>query len=471
MARFTLRTRLTIAYTAVVAVALLCFSWIAFAAVHATLGAQLESRLIETSTAVQPVPDIRGGRVVLDPDDRQVMLTLLAQSHLNGFVLDAAGRTVFSSSPRPPAALVAAIRAGATGRDDVRVGGESIAYRTLPVRQDGRTYGSVTTWSSRSFNDDVARTTLLALLGAALAVIAVAALVGGWFARRLLRPVTDVSAVISHIEATDLSERLAWTGADDELGRLCSTFDRLLDRLEEAFDHQRRFTADASHELRTPLSVMRAEIELALARDRDAEAYRRALTRLQAECTRLEALVESLLLSARGDSSTLATALISLDDVARRVIDRMQTPAAAAGVTLEHRGDERAITRGDQPLIESATLAIVDNAIRYSSPENRVRLTVDVTGRWARMIIADTGPGFTDRALKDARQRFWRDDPARSGSSTGLGLSIAHEIAQRHGGTLELRNDTRAGAVVCLSLPLENARLHRGEKPATIMNV
>ena len=298
-----------------------------------------------------------------------------------------------------------------------------------------------------------------------------AAAIGGWFARRLLRPLADVSAVISHIEATDLSERLAWTGADDELGRLCSTFDRLLDRLEAAFDHQRRFTSDASHELRTPLSVMRAEIELALARERDADAYRRALARLQAETTRLEALIESLLLSARGDAVAITTTPVSLDEVARHVIDRMHTPAKAANVTLEHRACERAVSRGDRQLIESATLAIVDNAIRHSPSNGTVRLTVDVSDRWARLAVSDDGAGFSERALTDAMQRFWRDDPARSGNHAGLGLSIADAIARRHGGTLELHNDAHAGATVRLALPLADAQLQNERFPATIMNV
>jgi signal transduction histidine kinase len=468
MHRLAFRTRLTIAYTTILALALLLFSGIAFIAIRLTLNAQLQSRIQTTETAIRSVPDIRHGQVVFDPDDRAQFLEMLAESHVNGVTVASDGRVLLSNVAHPPRELLAALRGRAPRYGDLRTGAETLTFAVEPISQGNRSYGATAVWSSQELADGAARSALVALLGATLALIVIAGLFGGWLARRLLRPVADLSELISDIEATDLSERLAWTGPDDELGRLCTTFDRLLDRLEYAFDHQRRFTADASHELRTPISVMRAEIELALARERDAGDYRRALQRLQAETTRLEALIESLLLTARGASGTAALQLVSLDEIARRAIDRMTTPAQLARVTLALDANADAYALADPPLIESATLALVDNAIHHTPPGGSVRVAVLANDAWVQLSVADSGSGFSERALLEATQRFWRDDPARSGKGMGLGLSIAHAIAAQHDGRIELRNDERAGAVVDLWLPRAENVMSRRQVHATI---
>jgi two-component system OmpR family sensor kinase len=450
----TMHARLTLAYAVILAVALLAFSGAAFIAVRTLLGAQLEARLQTTASAVQTIPDVRHGRVVLDPDDRLQFQLLLAENHVDGTVLADDGRLVFSSGGSPAAAVVDAARwSSVPHRGDVRVGGQTVAFQSEPIRGDGRTYGAVVVWSSRAFNDDIAWTSLLGSLAATLFVVAVAVAVGGRLSRQLLRPLSDMSALIAAIAATDLSERLAWNGPDDELGRLCSTFDRLLDRLEAAFEQQRRFTADASHELRTPLSVMRAEIELALARDRDAAAYVEALERLQAETQRLEALVEGLLLAARGDAVTVTAGVVDLDDVARRVVDRMTTPARIANVTIACASHADAHARAEQPLVESAVLALIDNAISYTPAGGSVHVMVGVDAGTAYVSVADGGAGFTAAALHAATHRFWRDDASRSRRGAGLGLSIARTIAERHGGSLVVRNATNGGGIVTLMIP------------------
>jgi signal transduction histidine kinase len=258
--------------------------------------------------------------------------------------------------------------------------------------------------------------------------------------------------MISEIEATDLGERLVWTGPDDELGRLCNTFDRLLDRLETAFERERRFIADASHELRTPLSVMRAEVELALMHERTPDAYRLALQRLQRETQRLEVLAQNLILTTRDDADTVTMVAVAAADVAQRAVARMQPLAMSRGITLTCEGSTTVDVTADADMLERAIVILVDNALRFA--RSMVAVDVSFDGTNATITVRDDGPGFSDEALREATSRFWRDDPARSGEGTGLGLAIARTIIERHSGTIELRNAPGgAGAVVVVTVP------------------
>jgi signal transduction histidine kinase len=262
--------------------------------------------------------------------------------------------------------------------------------------------------------------------------------------------------MISEIEATDLTERLAWNGPDDELGRLCTTFDRLLSRLETAFERERRFIADASHELRTPLSVMRAEVELALMHDRSPEAYRSALVRLQRETQRLETLAQSLLLTARNDAGAVTPAPLAVADVADAATSRMLPLATSRGIALTSEAMADVDVFADAALLEGALITLIDNALRFA--RTRVTVTASANAASVSIAVSDDGPGFSEVALREATGRFWRDDPARSGNGTGLGLAIARSIVERHQGTIALRNAAAGtGAVVVLTVPAQTA--------------
>jgi hypothetical protein len=153
-------TRLTIAYTAIVAFALVVFSFIAFAAVNITLTAQLQGRLQTMVTAEHSVPDVRNHRLLFDPDDRVQFLQMLAQTHLSGLTATTGGRVLLSNLAHPPHAFIALARYATPRSGDVRIDGDTLAYRSYPIFSQGRQYGSVVVWASRSLNNDVARTTL-----------------------------------------------------------------------------------------------------------------------------------------------------------------------------------------------------------------------------------------------------------------------------------------------------------------------
>jgi two-component system, OmpR family, sensor kinase len=453
MHRMTIRARLILAYSAIVAVAVLLLGGVAFVTVRFALERAFQTRLDTTARAIRSVVDVKHGRLHnLDYEDLLQLQTLLGQG-LNGAVLRSDGSLLASNLAVPPAALLTSIATSAAASSGLaRVDRGTTAYDVLPIVEAGRRYGTIMAWQSRDVYNDVERITLIALGVAGFVVIAAAAAAGGTIIGRTLRPVIELSAMISEIEATDLGERLDWQGPDDELGRLCNTFDRLLDRLETVFERERRFIADASHELRTPLSVMRAEVELALMHERSPEAYRSALQRLQRETYRLEVLAQSLILTAR-DDATSVTVNVPAAGVAERAAARMQPLATSRGITLTCTASSAVEITADADMMERAIVTLGDNALRFA--RSRIEIGVSSNSTMVDIAVSDDGPGFSDDALRDATGRFWRDDPARSGEGTGLGLAIARSIIERHRGTIELQNtSTGTGAVVVLTVPV-----------------
>jgi two-component system OmpR family sensor kinase len=453
MRRLTIQTRFTLAYAAVVAIAVIVLGTVAFLTVRFALETAFETRLDTTAKAIRSIVDIRHGKLQdLEREDLFQFQALLGQG-LNGAVLRLDGSLDSSNLSTPPTDVLQSISHVATDDAVVHVDRGSTLYVVMAIAEAGKRYGTLVAWESRSVYNYAVRITLIALGGAGFLVIAAAAAAGGSLSRRMLRPVTDLSAMISEIEAADLAERLAWDGPDDELGRLCITFDRLLDRLETAFEHERRFIADASHELRTPLSVMRAEVELALMHDRTPEAYRSALQRLQRETHRLETLAQSLILTTRDDSQTLASFPVAAGDVAERAKMRMEPLATSRGIELTGDIPDAGDIMADADMLERAIVALINNAIRFA--RSRVDVTVRAAGTTAGITVSDDGPGFSESGLHEATNRFWRDDPSRSGEGTGLGLAIARSIIERHGGTITLRNAIEGtGAVVVLTVPI-----------------
>jgi signal transduction histidine kinase len=451
--RVTFQMRLVLAITAIVAFAVVLLGAIAFATVRISLESSLDTRLGTTVRAIRSVVDVRHGRMQnLEGEDRAEFLSLLGQ-RVNGAVLRADGSVMASDLTHPPSAVIAAIAATHAPHGIVNTNSGDIVYVTQPIADNGKLLGTAAAWESRSSFDDALRATTTALIGAGIVLVLIAAAAGGLLARRVLRPVTELSAMISHIEASDLAERLKWDGPNDELGRLCMTFDRLLDRLETAFNRERRFIADASHDLRTPLTVMRAEAELALMHERTPGEYRTTLQRLQAETRRLETFAQSLLLSARQDAGAGAPVPLAIDAVAQRATERMRPLAIARTIALTNGSAGPALALGDADALESAVVALIDNALRFAPAGGNVDVATLHDEQTVTIVVSDSGPGFTNDGLREATGRFWRDDPARSGAGSGLGLSIARSIVEHHQGTIILRNGETGGAIVALTLP------------------
>ncbi len=280
---------------------------------------------------------------------------------------------------------------------------------------------------------------------------------GGLFlAGRALAPVDRITRAARAIEATGLHERLPEPPTGDEIGRLARTLNALIARLEAAFTRQRQFTADASHELRTPLTIMGGEVDVTLRHERTPEEYRETLAGVRDEVTHMQALVADLLLLARDDTTPpIPPTVIDLADVASAVIEQLRPLADARGQTIAlHTAP--APVRGGADDLERLARNIVENAIRYTSRQGAITVTVRRDGGTVALAVADTGPGIAASALPHLFDRFYRADPGRNRAAggTGLGLAIAQAIAHRHGGAISVTSAAGEGSTFTLTLPL-----------------
>lgn len=265
---------------------------------------------------------------------------------------------------------------------------------------------------------------------------------------RTLIPVERMRREVEAITATQLDRRVQ-AGAEDEIGRLASTMNAMLDRLERASERQRRFVADASHEVRIPLTRMRSALELARAGHTDAgEAIASAIEDTEA----MEALLEQLLFLARSDEGAEHPSLrpLDLDTVVFTETDRLLDRAR---VEVDRSQVSGAHVLGDRSLLARAVRNLLDNAERHA--EGAVAVSLAEVGEQAVLRVADDGPGVPDGAREVIFERFGRADEARTSElgGTGLGLAIARQIADAHHGTLDLLDSTR-GAVFELRIPI-----------------
>ncbi|MGH8601212.1 MAG: histidine kinase dimerization/phospho-acceptor domain-containing protein, partial [Burkholderiales bacterium] len=211
------------------------------------------------------------------------------------------------------------------------------------------------------------------LLGAFLAAVPLTLLLacagGYWLARKGLAPVLAMARQVQHISATNLDKRLPVVNSDDELGTLARTFNDLLARLNDSFEHQRRFMADASHELRTPVAIVRGEAEVTLARsERTADEYREALKIIGGESRRLTQAVDDLFLLSRADVGQIELVVreFYLDELVQECVRALRTAADAKGVAVRCVTAGEMPFRGDETLLRRMILNLLDNAIKYT---------------------------------------------------------------------------------------------------------
>ena len=279
-----------------------------------------------------------------------------------------------------------------------------------------------------------------------------AACLGGYaLAAGALRPVEVLRRRAEAVTAGEPS-RLPVPPAGDEVSRLAQTLNDMLARLQAAFEHERRFVADASHELRTPLALLRTELDLALRRPRSREELESALRSAAEETQRLSRLADDLLLIARADQGPLPMRreVVAAGDLLADAATRFSSSSSSLGRDL--LVEPTALHVDADPLrVGQALVNLVDNALTYG--EGAVELDAEERDGLVELHVRDAGSGFPDDFRARAFDRFSRADEARSRGGSGLGLSIVELVARAHGGGAGLRNRPSGGADVWLSLP------------------
>ena len=304
----------------------------------------------------------------------------------------------------------------------------------------------------------------------ALAIMAVVSVALGWLvAGRVLRPLRTITATARNISATNLHERLALSGPNDELKELGDTFDDLLARLEQFIQSQRQFVANASHELRTPLALQRTAIQLALT-DPDAtmESLRAAHERVLASGAQQERLIEALLTLTRGQAGLTKREPFDLAVLAEQVILARQSRAQERSIELRCVLGPAPMT-GDPRLAERLVANLVDNALAYNSTPGRIDMMTGHRSDVAFVSITNTGPVIDAGAVDRLTQPFERLVTERTGHAegSGLGLSIVSAIVNAHVGSLTLRPRPGGGLTVEAAFPSADSAADENPEPGS----
>jgi signal transduction histidine kinase len=454
MSRVPIRLRVTLAFTAAMALVLVAIGLFLYFRLEARLDESIDnglrSRAGEVSALARTSERTLGGShggSLIEPDES------FAQ------VLTAGGRIVDSTPQlgdrpvlnRPQLAQAAASptffeRAGLPGID------ATARLLAAPIETPAGELIVAVGSSLGDRNDALAGLATLFLIGGPVALL-LASLAGYLASGAALRPVEEMRRRAAAISASGPAERLPVPPARDQLQRLGLTLNEMLARIDATLERERRFLDDASHELRTPLTLHKAELEIALRHGESEAELRAAIVSGLAEVDRLAQLAEDLLVVARSEEGKLALELESLSasDLLTSVAERFQAGAAEAGRALTVDGEAELAVKGDRLRLEQALTSMVDNALRHGGGE--VRIWAAPGGGRVELHVGDRGGGFPPEFVARAFERFSRADAARGRDGAGLGLAIVETIAQAHGGRAGAANDPNGGADVWIEIP------------------
>lgn len=276
-----------------------------------------------------------------------------------------------------------------------------------------------------------------------LVVLFLTSLVVGWvLAGRALAPLDRIVAVANEIEATDLSRRIGRTGTNDELERFAGTFDAMLDRLDTAFQQQRRFLAQTSHDLRTPLAIIRSHLDVTMSDPEASEEDWKAAGEIALRASeRMSVMIDDLLVAARLELPGTSMTLVDLADLVMDAASDIHAAAAGASVHVEVAPNPAPIN-GDRQALDRAIGNLVDNALRVSPEGGELKLASGVVNRCAFVSISDRGPGI-DRSLLRGEKR----------KRGGLGLEIVRLIVSSHRGWIDGEDRPGGGTRVVMWFP------------------
>jgi signal transduction histidine kinase len=406
-------------------------------------------------------------------------------------IIDPADGRVLDFTPGHSRPLLSAADARRMSSHPVLTRGALVdrGHARLLVGRIGTVPPSVLVVGSSLAQRNRALTTLTELLFIGGPLMLVLTCVAGYvLAERALAPVETMSARAARISGAPRGERLPVPEANDELRRLGETLNEMLSRLEDALARERQLVADAGHELRTPLSILKLELELALASDSSRKELRARVASAAEEVDRLAGLAQDLLVIARAELGRLPLEKrrVEVGDVLGAVADRFAAPSAGSGRRVRLEDSNGLWIDADPTRLEQALTNLVSNALRHGdgpvvlraglvgggaglvsggagrmdggvgrigSTAARMDGGVGRVGGTVELHVLDEGGGFEPEFLPRAFERFSRADPARSGSGAGLGLSIVQVIAEAHGGEAYAANRPSGGADVWLALP------------------
>jgi signal transduction histidine kinase len=282
---------------------------------------------------------------------------------------------------------------------------------------------------------------------------------GWWWVRHSLKPVDDLARQVEQFEARNLAQRLPRSFNGDEVDRLAAAFNAMATRLEQSFRQIHEFTLHASHELKTPLTVIRAQLDTALAQNSGLPmGQREPLENLVEEVGRLTRIVDSLTLLTKADAGLIELEVrpVALDELVREGAEDAEVLAHPHGIRVTLGVCEELQVRGDRHRLRQVVLNLVDNAVKYNRPGGTVDLRLCREEREAVLTLTNTGPGIPPELQPRVFDRFVRGDAARAQpiEGCGLGLTICRWIVEGHGGSVRLTSEPGKTTTVMVRLPL-----------------
>ncbi|WP_420643909.1 sensor histidine kinase [Candidatus Leptofilum sp.] len=454
-----LRLRLTLLYSTILALTLTGFSIASYVTVAQDGLNRLEATL--ASKAQRIVADAQ-----FDPNEIALLVNQYAGPEIYVQTRSAAGEIMDRSQNlgenRLPVDEAVWGTAVSSWTATTFIAGERRLIYNQPI-EAGEAAGGLLQISNSLTDRDRLLTNLGQVLVAGNLLVILAAVASGWWLAGIgLRPISRLARAILKIgQARDFGRRVNYVGADDEIGQLATTFDQMLAELEDAhrqteqaLQTQRRFVADASHELRTPLTTVRGNLEL-LRREppiSDGDRYN-VLADLVEETDRLIRLVNDLLILARADVQPPNwQEPVALQPLLNSVQRQMKQLAPERHIQFANGRSLSTTVLGNEDALKQVLLILLDNAVKHTPPEAEIKVETAVTHSQITINVCDTGPGIPAEEITRIFDRFYVVDTARSQDSTGLGLSIAKTLVESQNGRINVVSNPRQGTVFEVTL-------------------
>jgi len=455
----TIRFRFGLWVAGLVVLVLAVLALVVFASLSKKLYELLDESLRLSASEAVAAMDVENNRIVLTNGSMNEISSALREKGYSLRLIDGATSTVLTFGVMPPwgtgekgALLTENLTSGFETYKEP--GGFNLRVYTTLVREQGRTIGILQVARSTGSIEDTLNDLILTLLiaGPLLAVFGGAG--ATYLVARALSPIDRMTMAARSMTAESLSDRLQIPPTDDEVGRLAATFDEMLERLGDSFRRERQFSSDLSHELRTPLAAMEMIITVTRGSRRAPIEYEKALDDLSAEVGRLKALTEEMLLLVRlGAIEPKRQERLDLAVLVANVAQSMKPLAEAKGLAFSVRTESPIIVVGDPDRLIRLFVNVMDNAIKFTGKGGISVEAARRPGAIACISVADTGCGITSDQLGRIFDRLYRGDGARNVQGSGLGLSIAKQIAVSLGGAIEVASAPNEGSCFTIRLP------------------
>ncbi len=447
MVRLTIKIRITLWYAAFLLLLLVVFNFFLYFTISRLLYRHTEELIKADAGQVESILQLEGSSIKI-AEPYKVIAT-----NTYFVVYDAKGATGLKSELLPEALNMPLQKEQTRYIFQERHGW---AVYDKPILSEGNTIGWIRIGRSLdSLLSTLQNLRLIMFISVPLYIL-LASLGGLFLADRALRPIDYITRTAHDISKGDLVQRLNMPAAKDEVGRLATTFNEMLDKLEAFIKKERQFSSDASHELRTPISIISAQAEQALAGKRGPNEYVGALKSILKESKKMSYIITQLLMLYRSDEGKydLSFETLDLNLITEEVVKEYKNISIEKGIGINFKTDESIKIKADQTLITRLLINLIDNAINYNEKGGKVDVEILNEKNMATIIVGDNGVGISSEDIPYIFDRFYQADSARNGHGTGLGLSIVKWIVDVHKGLISVESEINKGTRFTVKLPL-----------------